>query len=242
MLNQMKIPGCIGNGFKTTTVRILAASILVTGLTGCGHRFDRMEVTSEIERAPLKTAEQRNPIEIEKARATLALNVPGNSGGLNDYQKDRVRHFIAVWRNEGAGKIMVSGNNRGALEDLRDLLIERVVPVGAVQVLGYDANQPGVKLSFARYVAEGPACGKFNTNLAEDSKNTEYGNFGCAAQHNMAALIANPKDLITPRDQTDWTDANRRDFMYRAWLTGRNTAGDTTTTNKAGTISDVAAH
>jgi len=229
MKNQLRMPGCL-----------LAASVLVMALAGCGHRLDGQQASGFVE--PVKTYEQRHPIEIEKARAVLALSVPANAHGLNVYQKERVRHFIALWRNEGAGKIAIAGNNREALGDLRDLLIERVVPVGAVQVIGYDAGQPGLKLSFARYVAEGPKCGKFPTNLAIDPGNTEYENFGCAGQHNFAAMIANPHDLVSPRDQVDWTDADRRNFIFRAFEAGRSTAGDTTATDKAGTISDVAKH
>jgi len=176
MKNQLRMPGCL-----------LAASVLVMALAGCGHRLDGQQASGFVE--PVKTYEQRHPIEIEKARAVLALSVPANAHGLNVYQKERVRHFIALWRNEGAGKIAIAGNNREALGDLRDLLIERVVPVGAVQVIGYDAGQPGLKLSFARYVAEGPKCGKFPTNLAIDPGNTEYENFGCAGQHNFAAML-----------------------------------------------------
>jgi len=239
MIKQSKIPGCLGTKLRSATT-LLAVSVLAIGIAGCGHRGPREETSAFVEH--VKTYDQRNPIEVEKARATLSLNVPGNARGLNVYQKERVLHFISNWREEGTGSIAVSGNNREALADLRDILIERAVPVGAVQVVGYDAGQPGIKLSFARYLAEGPKCGKFDSNLAEDSGNTEYTNFGCAAQHNMAALVSNPKDLLAPRDQVDWTDANRRDFIYRAYIKGSNTAGETATTDKAGTISDVAKH
>jgi len=239
MIKQSKIPGCLGAKLRSATT-LLAVSVLAIGVAGCGHRMAREETSGFIEH--VKTVEQMHPIEVEKARATLSLNVPGNARGLNVYQKERVLHFISNWREEGTGSIAVSGNNREALADLRDILIERAVPVGAVQVVGYDAGQPGIKLSFARYIAEGPKCGKFDSNLAEDSGNTEYTNFGCAAQHNMAALVSNPKDLLAPRDQVDWTDANRRDFIYRAYIKGSNTAGETATTDKAGTISDVAKH
>ena len=239
MTKQTNMPGRLGDSLRSATF-LLAASALAIGIAGCGHRLDGPRHYNLAE--PLMTTDQRHPIEIEKARATLALNAPGNSQGLNVYQKERVRHFIATWRNEGTGKIVVAGNNREALSDLRDLLIERVVPVGAVQVVGYDAGEPGIKLSFARYVAEGPKCGKFPTDLANDSDNTEYENFGCAAQHNLAALIANPRDLVVPRDQVDWSVSARRDFVQRAYLAGGSTAGDTTATDKAGTISDVAKH
>jgi pilus assembly protein CpaD len=239
MTKQLKMTGLSGASLKATAVRILTASVLVTGLAGCGHRLEG-ETTSGFV-ATTQDASERHPIEIEKARATLALNVPGNAHGLNIYQKERIRHFIADWRNDGSGQIVVAGNNRNALLDIRDLLIERRVPVGAVQVVGYGADQPGVKLSFARYVAEGPKCGKFPTDLGKDPNNTEYENFGCAAQHNLAAMIDNPKDLVNPRDQADWTDGDRRDFIFRNWWSGKETGGEVSKINQAGKVSDVAA-
>jgi len=240
MTNQMKTLGVLGSSLKPATLRILTASVLLTGLAGCAHRG--YEAPEAFVAEPVRTVEERHPIEIVDARANLVLQAPSDGGGLNVYQKERVRHFIATWRNEGSGKLMVSGNSHAALADLRDLLIERVVPVGALNVVGYDINQPGVKISFARYVAKAPKCGKFNTNLASDSANTEYYNFGCADQHNLAALIANPRDLVVPRDQVDWSNADRNDFVFRAFNAGRDTGGEVTSTTKAGTISSVAAH
>ncbi len=238
MTHQMNMPGCLGDSLRSATLRILAVSALAIGIAGCGHRFEDGHTASLAE--PEKTVEQRHPIEIEKAHTSMALAVPATANGLNTYQKERVRHFVGQWRNEGAGKIIVAGNNRSALGDLRDILIEHGVPVGAVQVTGYGENQPGVKLSFARYIAEAPKCGKWTDNLADNTQNTNYGNYGCAAQHNMAAMIANPRDLVRPRDQTDWTDGDRRDFMFRAYRGGQDTTADTKGTEKAGNISDVA--
>ena len=61
-----------------------------------------------------------------------------------------------------------------------------------------DASAP-IRLSYLRYVAEAPECGHWPTNLAEDYRNLPYPNFGCAQQHNLAAQIANPADLLGPR-------------------------------------------
>ena len=221
-------------------LQVLAASVLITGLAGCASNRDAESAIGFV--APVTTVEQRHPIDLVKARASVALQVPGKADGLNVYQKERIRHFIALWRSEGEGKLVVSGNSRTGLAGLRDLLIERVVPVSAVEIGRYDVNQLGVKLSFARLVARPPKCGVWNSDLGKDSSNTEYENFGCAAQHNLAAMIANPKDLETPRDQVDWTSAARQDFIERAFTAGKATGGDTSATDKAGTISDVAKH
>ncbi len=239
MTHHLNMPGYLGSSLKVATLRLLAVSALAIGVAGCGHRFEGEE-TAAFTAQPLQTVEERHPIEVEKARTSMALVAPAAAHGLNTYQKERVRHFVGLWRNEGAGKITVSGNDRAALGDLRDILVDAGVPVGAVEISRYDGNQPGVKVSFARYIAEGPKCGAWHENLAENSNNDIYGNFGCAAQHNMAAMIANPRDLKTPRDQVDWSDSDRNDFIFRAWRGGDKTTGDTTTVDKQGNVSDVA--
>ena len=66
-----------------------------------------------------------------------------------------------------------------------------------------------LRLSYLHYVAEGPACGRWPTNLAARRRNLNYDNFGCAQQRNLAAQIANPADLLGPRSMTP-SDAERR--------------------------------
>lgn len=41
-------------------------------------------------------------------------------------------------------------------------------------------------------------CGKWPTNLADTSNNQRFTNHGCAVRANMAAMIANPDDIIEP--------------------------------------------
>jgi len=43
-----------------------------------------------------------------------------------------------------------------------------------------------MRLSYLRYVAEGPECGRWTTNLAEDPRHLPYPNFG-AQQRKLAA-------------------------------------------------------
>ena len=66
---------------------------------------------------------------------------------------------------------------------------------------GRGADAP-LRLSYLQYIAEGPACGRWPTNLARQKDNLNYDNFGCAQQRNLAAQIANPADLIGPRSMT----------------------------------------
>jgi type IV pilus biogenesis protein CpaD/CtpE len=52
-------------------------------------------------------------------------------------------------------------------------------------------------------------CGNWPKDMAEVSDNEPYDNFGCAQQNNLAAMVANPQDLVRPRTQTP-PDAMRR--------------------------------
>jgi pilus assembly protein CpaD len=42
-------------------------------------------------------------------------------------------------------------------------------------------------------------CGDWSENVADSSENTMAANHGCAVQSNIAALAANPNDLVRPR-------------------------------------------
>jgi len=57
-----------------------------------------------------------------------------------------------------------------------------------------------VRLTFtsikARVASE---CGVWPTDVGSGFRNENYENFGCASQQNLAAIIADPNDLISPR-------------------------------------------
>ncbi len=100
-------------------------------------------------------------------------------------------------------------------------------------------GKPPVKISFLRYVAEGPDCGHWSKNLAEDPQNVAYPDYGCSTQHNLAAMIANPRDLIEMRDGTS-RSGERRDVVWRKYVGGKSTISEKPSEEKAGIISDVA--
>jgi pilus assembly protein CpaD len=83
-----------------------------------------------------------------------------------------------------------------------------------------------------RYVAEGPECGNdWSENLARNPKNFNYPDFGCSQQRNLAAMIANPADLLGPRTEGP-RDSNRRDDVYGKYVSGKVTASDKTDDEK----------
>ena len=86
---------------------------------------------------------------------------------------------------------------------------------------GGDAQAP-IRISYSRYVAEGPQCGKWSSNLAETSSNLNYPNLGCATQANFAAMIANPADLVAPRTATPRI-GDRDHTVWEKYIKGEST-------------------
>ena len=71
-------------------------------------------------------------------------------------------------------------------------------------------SPPPFALSFVGVTAMTDQCGQWPEDLMMNSMaNKNWHNFGCASQNNLAAQIANPNDLFTPRGETP-IDAERR--------------------------------
>jgi pilus assembly protein CpaD len=80
--------------------------------------------------------------------------------------------------------------------------------------------QPGsVRVIVARRRAEVPGCPNWTRPAAPDFENHSMSNFGCAVNSNIAAMIADPEDLVHGREGASVTDtvtAARAIEMYRA--------------------------
>jgi len=80
--------------------------------------------------------------------------------------------------------------------------------------------QPGsVRIVVARRRAEVPGCPNWTRPAAPDFANRSMSNYGCAVNSNIAAMVANPEDLLHGREGTGVTDtytAARAIEMYRS--------------------------
>jgi pilus assembly protein CpaD len=97
-----------------------------------------------------------------------------------------------------------------------------------ILVASRDAGTGGsqVELNYISYQARTTECGDWSEDLAYTAENTTAANFGCANQHNMAMMVADPRDLLGPRPMTG-ADAVRRQSVI-----GNYEAGKVTSTEK----------
>jgi len=192
--------------------------------------------------SPLTPTEQYS-IQVEQVPDQLALNP--HPTGLSANQRAAVGGFVARWRDAGRADISIQTPADGdamAIErtasDLIDALVSAGIPGPQVRVGLYDtAGVPGAPIlaSFMRYEARGPNCEGGWDNLSATKNNDPSSHFGCAVTANLAAMIADPRDLISPRP-LDPGDAARR-----ATVLGRYRAGEITSSARdeqaAGTVS-----
>jgi pilus assembly protein CpaD len=62
-------------------------------------------------------------------------------------------------------------------------------------------------------------CGSWPEDMTRTEQNTPYENFGCSQQNNIAAMVANPQDLIRPRASAP-SDAMRRSKVFDKYREG----------------------
>ena len=68
-----------------------------------------------------------------------------------------------------------------------------------------------------------PRCGASWASLTRTGTNESSANFGCAVNANLAAQIADPRDIVRPRDMTP-ADSGRRSVVFDNYRKGLATA------------------
>jgi pilus assembly protein CpaD len=170
---------------------------------------------------------ERYPIRVEKAPVKLDVVAP--KGHLSRSQADTVRRFAQQALSSQASVVHVrkpSGGGRSVAVagDVLQVLESEGIPRSAIAVSTYGggATSP-VLVSYVRAVAVTDECGRWTGDFGKTASNSVYENFGCAQQHNLAAMVANPEDLEVPRPTTP-SDAARRSQMFKDYREPKSTA------------------
>ncbi len=212
------------------TLAVLLTGTLLGGCWNQGPRFD----------APftLANAAERHPIKVSQDEATLDLAVSRGSSGLNRTQKGQLYGFLQEYAARGTTRLVVraptgGGNEaaaRRAYGDVRAVMRQAGIPPSAVSLEPYYAGgdpYAPLRVSFVQVVAQGPDCPDWSENLARDPQNMPSPNMGCATQKNLAAMVANPEDLLYPRVSTP-RPSERRDVVWGKYVKGESTGSDWT--------------
>jgi pilus assembly protein CpaD len=195
---------------------------------------------------------ERHPISIKEGKHRLVLFVGAGRGGLSPVQRAEVLAFAQSWKREATGGVIIDrpvggANERAALDSLKEVLsivVQAGVPNSGIGIRPYHAHGhklAALRLKYPQLKAEAGPCGLWPDDLGptydpKHYENMQYWNFGCASQRNLAAMVANPADLVQPRAETPVYRA-KRTFGADKWRKGESPA-TTYSDSKKGAISE----
>jgi len=203
---------------------VLAVLVMAAATAGCW--------TSPRFQSPfaLSNPSERHPIAVREGEAVLDLAVYPGSSGLNPSQKAKVANFLRAYQSQSTERLLVrapsGGANETAARRAYDQIRRAMYGAGlngrAVVLEPYDATgnpTAPLRLSYLQFVAAPPDCPDWSENIARDPQNMPWPNKGCATQRNLAAMVANPEDLVRPRGETP-RPGERRDVTWGKYVKG----------------------
>ncbi|PZO04508.1 MAG: pilus assembly protein CpaD [Alphaproteobacteria bacterium] len=205
---------------RQTLLISLAASALLAGCMGAP--------AEGLGPVPL-TPTQRFTLQVEPGIERIALAV--HDTGLSANQQNAVLDVARRFGQEGAASIIIeapSGQDVVASElawRVKGLLEQMGIPAHQLQVVAYNAPDPRapVLVGYESLRARVPQCGRAWGSLTRTANNESSANFGCAVTANLAAQIADPRDIIAPRTMTP-VDGARRSVVIDKYRKGEPTA------------------
>ncbi len=140
------------------------------------------------------------------ARTNYTFDVPDGQGGASARDVRGWLESINVGYGDRVSVDDPSSNpgNRNSIAAIASrygLILENNAPVTQGDIA------PGMfRVVVSRTKAEVPGCPDWSRTSVGNFNNDTTSNYGCASNANMAAMVANPEDLVAPRHATGTPD------------------------------------
>ncbi len=206
--------------------RVALLGMVVAGCASAPPSAPALQATTPTQQYPLATL-------AVPERVALAIHPQG----LSPNQKAALADFVRRWQENGGGPIEIGAPGTGVDPALAHRTADEVYAVlthlgarpAALKIVAYDpaglANAP-VYASFSGLQAEVFDCSKTWDNLTSTGDNRPSTHFGCTVTSNMAAQIADPRDLVRP------APTEPADLARRAVVLAKYRKGEVTSTSK----------
>lgn len=141
-------------------------------------------------------------------RTNYTLDVQSGAGGLSVPEQQRLDAWFEAMQLGYGDRVSIDDPvNSGATRDAIARLAERrgvLVSNGAPATVGF-VNPGQTRVVITRSSASVPGCPDWSESSDMNYTNGTNANYGCATNSNLAAMIANPEDLITGQTGTGTT-------------------------------------
>ena len=159
-------------------------------------------------------------------RTDFAMDVAAPGGSVPESEQARLDGWFKGLGLGYGDRIYVDGEYAGGAADAVARVANRygmMISPGA-PVTGGTILPGTARVVVSRTRASVPGCPNWDRPASPDYANQQMSNFGCAVSANLAAMVADPQDLIYGRDAgsvIDAVTAAKAIQMYRDWpLTG----------------------
>jgi pilus assembly protein CpaD len=199
---------------------LCAVALVATSLGGC--------LRSPRNKAPFTLANpsERHPIAVRQGEVVLDLAVNNGASALNQSQRGQLYDFLRDYKAQSTGPVLIRAPSdvarSRAADEVGAAMRRAGVGRGSVRFEPYyaggDPSAP-IQLSYVQFVAKGPDCPDWSENIGRDPLNLPWPDKGCASQQNLAAMVANPEDLLHPRGEMP-RSGERRDVVWGKYVNG----------------------
>jgi pilus assembly protein CpaD len=196
----------------------------------------------------------RHPIALREGTRAVELFIGSHRTDLTPVQRAEVASFANGWNRHATGGVAIrvptgTPNEEAArrsVPEIRSILVASGIPANGIVVTQLPPFPPNqlvpVVLEYPKIVASAGPCGRWPTDLGPGAgldymTNEPYWNLGCSVQHNLAAMVDEPVDIVQPRAEVPPYTA-RRDMVFEKYRKGESSATVYPEADKA-KISDV---
>ncbi len=187
-----------------------ALLLVAAALTGCAYKPGP---DLEAGMAPVNVPVVNRADYVSDAAAPGGMLAPADAARLNDWFRGlNLRYGDAIY---------VDGGHDAARSQIAEIAGNYGMLVSAGSPVTGGSVAPGnVRIVVSRYVASVPNCPNWERKAQPNYNNKSLPNLGCGVNSNLAAMVANPVDLIHGREGSGVVDAAtaaKAIQMYRDW-------------------------
>lgn len=226
---------CARPGMRTQILRAAAvAAVLLAGSCAAQKSDDPPVFADGLRNHPITVAPHYQSVRV-------AFSDP--SAGLSHEDGTALASFVEDYLSRGDGAISISApsgpNSSVALSYFGEQLAHMGVPRARILVGTHDASNGDtrVEIGYIVYAARTDPCGNWTQDAEDTGDNRPMPDFGCSVQHNIAAMVADPRDLVAPRGM-DAGDATRRETVVDTYEKAQST-GAQKSAQQSANLSDV---
>jgi len=204
--------------------QIALAGLPLLAITGCMQTQEQIGWSNRM----------HTQIMAEETTAELKIGTVVSGEKLGTPERDAVKSFASSYQEEGHGALIISRPSNGpddissirAAADARAVMLAEGIDTTMIAEGTYDgtgARQAPLIISYRTYNAVVPGCPDISAwDFTDTYSNSALPSFGCAVNANLAAMIANPSDLVGTQPM-DPGDLGRRSIVLTKYRNGEKT-------------------